>query len=119
VVRTFIADHLAGVTELEALIRLCEDRGRWWDVPAFAAALGLAQSRARRILDRFVSLNLLDIRVSDDVRYRFQPGTGELAEAADALLESYNRNPVAVVQCVASPGRALSDFADAFRIRPK
>jgi hypothetical protein len=37
-------------------------------------------SVARGILDRLAGLNLLQIRVTDDVRYRFQPGTIELAE---------------------------------------
>lgn len=37
--------------------------------------LGITLGNARRMLERLAVANLLDIRVTDDVRYQFRPGT--------------------------------------------
>ena len=49
--------------------------------------------KARRVLEAFASRNLLDIRISDDVRYRLRPGTPELAHGLGLLIETYRRSP--------------------------
>jgi hypothetical protein len=80
----------------------------------------VAERLARATLERFAQQNLLDIRISDDVRYRFQPGTDQLETAASAFAAAYRRDPALVVQYVAESAAetdSLRDFADAFRIR--
>jgi hypothetical protein len=72
----------------------------------------------RHILDRFVARNLLDVRISDDVRYRFSPGPAGLREATDAFVEAFQRAPALVMQLLLpSRRRSMEDFSDAFRIR--
>ena len=97
----------------------CVDtRDRWWDAAAIAKELGIGNTAARHSLDHLARGNLLDIRITGDVRYQFNPGTAELESAALACAAAYRTNPVAVVQMVAgSSRRSLRDFADAFRIR--
>jgi hypothetical protein len=51
---------------------------------------------ARRVLDSFASRNLLDIRISDAVRYRLRPGTRELQAGVAAVAEAFRRSPGAV-----------------------
>jgi hypothetical protein len=116
---TFVADHLASVHELNVLATLSEASDRWLTVQTTAERTGMRGSLARKALDRLVSRNLLDIRVSDDVRYQYRPGTPELVTGAAALVDAYKRNPLAVLQLVTYTSRgSASDFADAFRIRP-
>ena len=80
--------------------------------------LGIGMAAARRALDRLARGNLLDIRITGDVRYQFKPGTPQLEAAALACAVAYRSNPIALVQLIADcTGRQVRDFADAFRIR--
>ena len=101
------------------LIFCIDHRDRWWDAAAVAQRASLNASAAMRALDHFVRANLLDIRISDAVRYRFHPGTEDLTMLATAFAAAYHENPVAVVKLVARSGvsDSVRDFADAFRLK--
>ena len=117
-VLAFVAEHIRSLEELQLLLVVVQSPDRWWDATAAARELGIATSDARRGLDALAARNLLDIRITGDLRYQFRPGTEELRVAARATEEAYRMNPLAVVQLVAQTGRrGLRDFADAFRIR--
>ena len=90
---------------------------RWWDAELVRRELGMPLHTARAALDRFASGNLLDIRVTGDVRYQLRPGTGELGAAISDFAEAYRAHPASVVRAVVSGSRNIRDFADAFRIR--
>ena len=117
-VEEFLRAHIACVEELELLMLLVASVGRWWDATSSSRELGVPVARARAGLDALASHNLLDIRITEDVRYQFRPGTPELEAAALALAAVYHRTPAPVVHLVtrAAP-RSVRDFADAFRLR--
>lgn len=115
----FVADHIRSLEELQLLLAVVQSPDRWWDVTMAARELGMTATAARRGLDALAARNLLDIRITGDVRYQFRPGTDALRDAAVATEETYRMNPLAVVRLVArTDRRGLRDFADAFRIRP-
>lgn len=119
-VLTFVADHIRSLDELGLLMALIQSSDRWWDARMAARELGLTERAATGVLDSLATRNLLDIRITDDVRYQFRPGTPELEEAARAFAAAYRLNPLAVVQAVTKRDKAprsVRDFADAFRIR--
>lgn len=117
-VAEFMERHIASADELMLLVAMIDAPDRWWDPTIASRELGLPQRDARVILDRFTAANLLDIRVTDDVRYRFRPGTPDLDRGASAFGEAYRAHPATVAQHVArSARRSVRDFADAFRIR--
>jgi hypothetical protein len=85
-----------------------------------ARHLGISTSAARRTLDHLARGNLLDIRITGDVRYQFKPGTAALEAAALACAAKYRADPISIIQLVTdSTRRNVRDFADAFRIRGK
>ncbi len=117
-VRAFMSDHITTLDELQLLITCVYSEDRWWDATAVARELGVSAVAARHALDHLASRNLLDIRITGDVRYRFHPGTDELRDAALVVAETYRANPAGVINLVAgAPRRSIRDFADAFRIR--
>lgn len=117
-VRTFIVGHLRSVEDLQLLIALVQSPDRWWDAAVAARELNVTRTVAARTLDHLARHNLLDIRITGDVRYQFHPGTEELRDAAVACVDEYRRNPLAVLKAVTGqPQRSIRDFADAFRIR--
>jgi hypothetical protein len=75
---TFAQSHVHSVEALQVLLLCIDYRERWWDVSGVADRLSLTKSRARHILDGFARSNLLDIRISDTVRFRFDRGIQEL-----------------------------------------
>jgi hypothetical protein len=115
---SFATRYIGGLDELQVLLTCLETRERWWDAGGMARELGIGESAARRALDHLCRGNLLDIRVTGDVRYQFQPGTSELEASALACAAAYRANPLAVAKLVTdSRSRYVRDFADAFRIR--
>jgi hypothetical protein len=115
---SFVATYLRSLGDLQVLMSCIETPGRWWDASALARETGIGVEATRHSLDHLARGNLLDIRITGDVRYSFAPGTDALRKAARACAAAFRAQPVAVIQLIAdSPRRSLRDFADAFRIR--
>jgi hypothetical protein len=117
-VLTFLAEHVANLAQFQLLLRLIQGDDRWWDAASAAREVGIAPQEAQAALDHLAKHNLLDIRITGDVRYQFRPGTDGLREAARACVEEFRRRPVQILEAVSGmPRRSIKDFADAFRIR--
>jgi hypothetical protein len=116
---SFVATHLRNVDDLELLVAMAGAQDRWFDAEGVARDLSIATRSARAALERLARQNLLEIRVTADVRYKFHPGTPELLAAANACVEAYRRNPMALWRLASEhlDRRGVRDFADAFRIR--
>ena len=89
-----VGDLLLSIHETEVLTAMIDTPDRWWDATLMSAELRVAVTTARGVLDRLAGLNLLDIRFTDDVRYRFRPGTAELAHKVSRLIAAYRRSRV-------------------------
>ena len=117
-IRPFIHAHIRTLEHLEVLLMLVRSPDRWWSADAVAREAGVTAAVAGRILEQFASGNLLAIRVTDDVRYQFQPGHHDLRLAAEQLAEACVRSPLTVTRAITDgTQRRIRDFADAFRIR--
>ena len=115
---SFVMTHLRSLHELQVLLHCIETADRWWDASALSRDIGISVTDARHALDHLARGNLLDIKITGDVRYSFAPGTDALRDAALACAAAFRARPVAVIELVAdAPGRAIRDFANAFRIR--
>jgi len=115
-VAEFTTRHLETIDDLQVLIACMENRDRWWSTESAAHQLGITRAIAGRSLDHLARQNLFDIRIRDDIRYRFAPGTPGLEAEALAWLLEYRKNPLGIVKLVTG-SRSIRDFADAFRIK--
>jgi hypothetical protein len=118
-VLSFAETHFASVDELAVLVALVESSTRWWDARMVARELGVLPASAAKALEHLAAANLLDIRVTDEVRYQFHPASPELGVEVRAFVDAYRRYPAIVMRAVHSKtsNRSARDFADAFRIR--
>ena len=117
-VLTFLAAHVRKLIEFQLLMIVAESPNRWWDAGSTAKELGVTPAAARNALDHLAKQNLLDIRITGDVRYQFRPGTEELRAGVAACAEEFRRAPLQMMTLVSGQGPAsVRDFADAFRIR--
>jgi hypothetical protein len=116
----FVTEHVRTLAELQLLIAIIQSGDRWWDAGAAARESGLSIQEARRALDYFGAHNLLDIRITGDVRYQYRPGTSELRESAEMCAAAFRTRPLDLARLVKGPSlSSVRDFADAFRVRRK
>ena len=97
-VTDFAARYLTSLEDLRVLAACMDDRERWWDAPGMARQLSVTIAAARISLDQLARSNLLDIRITGDVRYRFRPGSVELEAQANGFAAAYRADPVRIVQ---------------------
>jgi hypothetical protein len=117
-VLTFLAAHVRTLLEFQSLMLVTQAPDRWWDAGSAARELGVTPAAARSALDQLAKHNLLDIRITGDVRYQFRPGTEELRAGVAACADEFRRAPLQMVAVVTGQGpKSVRDFADAFRIR--
>lgn len=116
--RRFLDKSVDGVEQLEILLLLYHHGDRSWDADSVAESLRLAPRIAAAHLERLAGRDLLDVRIGEEMRYRFSPVTDRQTTMVKRLAASYRENRSAVVALVTARRlRALQDFADAFRIR--
>jgi hypothetical protein len=115
----FARSHIGSIEELRVFVVCVDHPQRWWSAAALAREVAQAVTNTQIALERLARRNLLDIRITDDVRYRFRPGTQDLEAQALAFAAAFRQDPVTVIQFVSRRTRrdSLRDFADAFRIR--
>ena len=118
-VRAFVKAHIRSIQDLHLFIAMATAPDRWWDEDAVAREFTIDRREARNVLEHLAAHNLLEIKLTDDVRYQCRPGTPELARDVAACLEVYRANPIALWRLapVSAERRSIRDFADAFRLR--
>ena len=90
---------------LAVVLRLRQETNRWWSANALALELSLSIADAQRHLEHLTSLNLLDVRVSDSVLYRYHPGTPELANLVDQVADAHAEHRDLIIATLAGPTR--------------
>lgn len=103
-VAQFAVDHLRSIGDLHVLVTCARSCGRWWDGAALGRELQMSAHEAHEVLEHLAQRNLLDVQVTGEVRYRFQPGNQRLSEAARQFLEAFSRQPCEVMRLAASGG---------------
>jgi hypothetical protein len=119
-VAQFVQNTLRSIAQLELLVMLIDSSDRWWDAVSAGRALGIDSAQMQRALEFLATRNLLAVNLGSTISYRFEPGSEVLRTTSEAVAAMYRKNPRALLRTVASSqDRAIRDFSDAFRIRPK
>lgn len=117
-IREFVVRCLPSVEHLETFIALQRNTTRSWSCSDVAAELRIPESAAADVLEQLASRNFLDVKISNEILYRFNPATRALEEIAQRCADFYARERIAMINALlAAPLGAMHDFADAFRIK--
>ena len=117
-IREFIARYLPSVEHLETFIVLQRNTTRSWNAADVAAELRIPESTAADVLEQLASGNFLDVKISNEILYRFNPATAALEELARRCADTYLRQRIAVINAVTTASLGpMHDFAEAFRFR--
>jgi hypothetical protein len=103
---------------LEVFMLLRRNPSRFWSGPDIAAELRIPVSSAAAVLDRLASDNFLDIKISNDLLYQFNPAPPALEAAANGTAEYYLRERIAMTNLVMTGSLGpVCEFAEAFRLK--
>lgn len=115
--RAFLHSCIESIEQVELLIMM---RGseRMRTARDVASELGVSIAVARRDLETLAARGLLEVRVGEEIAYRYRPRSEDLARYCDLLAQHYITSRQAVLGFVAAGSRlSLKRFADAFRLR--
>jgi DNA-binding FadR family transcriptional regulator len=83
-----------------------------------ASEVGVSVARARGHLETLAARGLLEVRVGEEIAYRYRPKSDELARYCDVLAQYYITSRQALLGFVAADSRlSIKRFAEAFRLR--
>jgi hypothetical protein len=117
-IRDFVARFLPTVEHLETFIALRRNTTKSWNAAEVSAELRIPESTAADVLERLASENFLDVKISNEILYRFNPATADLDRAATRCAEFYVRERIAMINLVVTSSLGpLHDFAEAFRLK--
>jgi len=117
-VRDFVARFLPSVEHLETFITIQRNTTKSWSAADVSVELRIPESEASGVLERLASDNFLDVKISNEILYRFNPATAALETAAASCANCYLRHRIAMINLVmAATLRQMHDFAEAFRLK--
>jgi hypothetical protein len=112
--REFARARLASILHLDVALLLRAETDSWWTAERVATELRIGVEPSRTALETLAARNLLDVRIANDLSYRFAPWH----ESAAACMHEIAANHYEAREIVArGAGTAAERFADAFRIR--
>ncbi|MBI5687562.1 MAG: hypothetical protein HZC54_21030 [Verrucomicrobia bacterium] len=115
-IKQFIAEHLETVDHLRVLLHLKGTPRTEWDVLDVAAKLYLPPERTAAVLAQLVIHGLV-VASGERPRYRYHPGTPELADMAETLAEMDRTQPVTLINMIYAQPADTQAFADAFKLK--
>jgi hypothetical protein len=119
-VRAFIARYLTSIEHLEVFALLHGSAERYWSASEVAAELRIPVAVSEQVLERLASNNFLDIKILNDVVYRFDPATSDLAAISNRCAAQYRTDRIAMIKLiVAALTDPIRNFADSFRLKLK
>jgi hypothetical protein len=117
-IRDFVARFLPSVEHLEAFIALQRNATKSWSAQDLSAELRIPESIAADLLEWLASDNFLDVKISNEILYRFNPATAALQASAELCAHFYLRERIAMINLVmAATLGPMHDFAEAFRLK--
>jgi predicted ArsR family transcriptional regulator len=115
--RVFLHSCIDSIAQVELLL-LLRGSERFRTAREIAAELGLSAPAARAAVETLAARGLLDVRVGDEIAYRYKPKSDDLARYCDLLAQHYITSRQAVLSFVADETRmSIKRFSDAFKLR--
>jgi hypothetical protein len=113
--RDFLRARLGSLIQLDIALLLHGDPSAWWSAERVAGHLRVTVDAATQALESLASRNLLDVRIANDLTYRFAPWHESTAQLVGEIADHHYE----ARELIARGGgdQTAARFADAFRIR--
>ena len=115
--RHFIAQQIESLAQLEALLRMREDRDRGWTSSELSQRLYITPEMCEALLADLERRGFV-AGSAEASGYRYQPQSAEADRMLGELAMVYHQRRVAVItEIYSKPVTKVQTFADAFRLR--
>jgi hypothetical protein len=115
--RAFIHSCIESIDQVELLL-LMRGSERMRTARDIATELRIPVAAARRNVETLAARGLLEVRVSEEIAYRYGPKSDDLRRYCDLLAQYYLTARQSVIGFVAVGARlSIKRFSDAFRLR--
>ena len=91
-VTELLCHRVGSLAQLQVLLLLHQDAARSWIAKEVAYVLRLPVAIAAEALEALGRRDLLDVRVADDVRYRYAPSSVPLRETVTQLADCFRKH---------------------------
>jgi hypothetical protein len=116
--KSFIAEHIHSVEQVEILLLLVRVPERAWNPRAVSDEIRTDPESAADRLEDLHTRGLVSRQQSSPVGYHYAPRTEELAARVAELAVAYSERRYTVIDLIfAKPSDRIRIFADAFRLR--
>lgn len=112
----FIKSRIESVDDLRTLLLFHGAPQAQIDANELAGKLYLPPATAAAVLARLAAKELLAVCEGTD-RYRYQPGSHEIAQLVSELVELDQKRPVTLINLIYPKLQDIRAFADAFKIK--
>jgi DNA-binding FadR family transcriptional regulator len=117
--RVFLHTCIESIAQVELLL-LMRGSERMRTARDIASELGVTVAAARRDVEILAARGLLEVRVGEEIAYRYRPKSDDLARYCDLLAQYYITSRQTVLGFVAAESRlSIKRFADAFKLRDR
>lgn len=114
--RAFLHSCIDSIQQIELLL-LMRGSERMRTARDIAAELNIPVPAARHDVESLAVRGLLEVKVGEEIAYRYKPKTEDLAKYSDQLARYYITARHAVLGFVAAESRrSIKRFSDAFRL---
>lgn len=117
--RVFLHTCIESIAQVELLL-LMRGSERMRTARDIASETGVTVAAARRDVEILAARGLLEVRVGEEIAYRYRPKSDDLARYCDLLAQYYITSRQTVLGFVAAESRlSIKRFADAFKLRDR
>jgi sugar-specific transcriptional regulator TrmB len=114
--RAFLHSCIDSIQQVELLL-LMRGSERLRTARDIAAELGIPAPAARHDVESLAARGLLEVKVGDEIAYRYKPKTEDLAKYSDQLARFYITSRHSVLGFIAAESRrSIKRFSDAFKL---
>jgi RIO-like serine/threonine protein kinase len=115
-----LKEHIRSVAELEVLLLLYRQHGRWWTAEAVNEELRMSLQSAQDCLSHLHGAKLVERSQDQQVTFRLEPALSGSEAVIGQLAEHFKLRVSSVIDAIYAPKRdTLREFADAFRLVKK
>ncbi len=117
-VKTFIADHIDSVVQLEVLLLFHREPQKAWRAEEVARSIRIDAAWVTSQMAYLQARGLLKRAEGSEPLYRYGPRTDDLHQAVVQVAQAYAQRRVSVINMIyTKPVDKLRSFSEAFRFR--
>jgi hypothetical protein len=117
-IRSFIAEHVGSLVQLELLLLLAADPAKGWSPEESAQALFVAPDATYGLFEAMRAQGLCVTLADDATRYSLAPASSERQALLKTLAELYRTRRLTITDLIfKGPVEKYQRFANAFRFR--